>query len=133
VIHYLAQAAETADPGSTAWERVTIALVPVLAAIVALFNRKVRNRVDGGSEHHGNHPDHGDTARSVAQTVSTGTDLQHLMVVDLQARLDKSESRAQRLDDSLTVAENKIADLRVTVAELEAQIARMRLGWETRP
>lgn len=64
--------------------------------------------------------------------MSDGVGLQHLMVVDLQTRLDKTEQRAQRLDDELDAAQREVADLRVVVAQLEAQIARMRAGWDPR-
>jgi hypothetical protein len=36
----------------------------------------------------------------------------------------------QRADEQLAAARKEVADLRVTVAELEGQVARMRAGWD---
>jgi hypothetical protein len=131
MIAALATATEAATADSTAWERVVIALVPVMLALLALFNRQVRERVTGSSTIESDpQPDAAATAKTVAQTVSDGVGLQHLLVLDLQARLDKTEQRAQRLDDELDAAQREVADLRVVVAQLEAQIARWRAGWE---
>ena len=130
---YAADAANAA-PDSTPWERVLIALVPVLLALIALFEPKVRKRVAGTEAPPADAP--APTSKTVAQTVADASGLQHMLVKDLQRRLDAAESRAEKLNADLDAAQEQIANLRVvvatceaTISTLEAQIARLRAGW----
>lgn len=135
-------AAETAADPTTSVERIIAILAPVALALIALFSKTVRSKVQGTDPEK---PPTADapaaTAKTVSQTVADGAGLQHLLVVGLQKKLDQEradrlesdrrrEQQRQEADAREQKLQAEVADLRVTVAELEGQVARMRAGWD---
>lgn len=153
---WLLAAAEEAQ-NSTPWERTIIALIPLALAVLALFSKRVRSKVEGDEQPKeppptspGGTPRAPTTAQTVAQTMVEGAGLQHTLVVGLQKQFDderlsrereRAEAKAElaqeralreRTDQQLDEARLEIANLRVVVAQLEAEITRWRTGWDRR-
>lgn len=127
---FLLAAVEQAPANSTPWERVAIALVPFGIAVVALFNPKVRAKVQGEDppkEPPAGTP--GAPAQTVAQTVVENAGLQHVLVVGLQRQLDDERAERQRTDTELAAAREEIADLRVQIAQLKGELRALRSRW----
>lgn len=122
-------AVEQAPENSTPWERVAIALVPFGIAVVALFNPKVRAKVQGEDPPKTDPAPGTPAAPSVAQTVVENAGLQHVLVAGLQRQLDDERAERQRTDVELAEAREEIADLRVQVAQLKGELRALRSGW----
>jgi hypothetical protein len=134
-------AADAAAEPTTSIERIVLASAPVALALIALFSKTVRSKVQGADPEKPPSDAPAATAKTVSQTVADGAGLQHLLVVGLQRQLDQERAERmesdrlrdverQRADEQLAAARKEVADLRVTVAELEGQVARMRAGWD---